>query len=302
MSTTALLGALELGFIYALMGFGIYISFRILHTPDLTTDGSFVLGAAVSAIFTLQGMPEVGILAAVLAGILAGMATALLHTKLGIQPILSGILTATGLYTINLVVMQNKSNLPLIGLRHVFSLLQGLYSGPGYRLLLLIPAALLLLYLLRWFFKTHLGLSIRATGDNPAMVRASSINTDRALLCGYALSNACVALSGAMVAQLQQSADVTMGSGIVVVGMASLIIGEVIVKNLSVTRGLIGVVLGSVLYRIIIAVILTTSLPASSLKLISALVVAAATAIPGLRGRMELGRLIRRERSRHAEH
>lgn len=300
MSITALLGALELGFIYALMGFGIYITFRILHTPDLTTDGSFVLGAAVSAVFTLQGMPEVGILAAVLAGALAGMITALLHTKLGIQPLLAGILTATGLYTINLVVMHNKSNLPLIGQRNVFTALQGVYGGIGFRLLLLVPMVVLLLLALRWFFKTQLGLSIRATGDNPAMVRASSINTDGSLLFGYALANACVALAGAMVAQLQQSADVTMGSGIVVVGMASLIIGEVIIKNASVTRGLAGVTIGSVLYRVIIAAILTTSLPASSLKLISALVVAVATAIPGLRRRMELGRLMRRERSRNA--
>lgn len=301
MSMTALMGALEHGFIYALMGFGIYISFRILHTPDLTTDGSFVLGAAVSAVFTLYGMPELGLLAAIIAGALAGMTTALLHTKLGIQPILAGILTATGLYTINLLVMQNKSNLPLIGLRHVFTGMQNIYNGPGFRMLLLIPLVGLLLCLLRWFFKTQLGLSIRATGDNPAMVRASSINTDRALLCGYSLANACVALAGAMVAQLNQSADVNIGSGIMVVGMASLIIGEVLIKNTSVTRGLLGVVLGSVVYRVMIAAILTTDIPASSLKLISSLVVTAATAIPGLRNRLELGRLIRRERSRHVK-
>ncbi len=301
MSTTAFFGAVELGFIYAIFTFGIFISFRILNIPDLTTDGSFVLGAAASALCVLNGMPYLGIPASMLVGAAAGIVTALLQTKCGIQPILSGILTMTGLYSINLAVMMNKSNLPLLMMRNIFTPIEeNIISRPGFRLILLIPLTLIILLILVFFFKTQLGLSIRATGDNAEMVRASSIDTDTAKIVGFALSNSLIGLGGGLVAQLQQSVDINMGAGMVVVGLASLIIGEMLIKSTSVLRGLIGAVAGAVAYRLVIAAILTTNLPASSLKLISALIVAIAIAAPTFRKKLLLREQIRRNGADHA--
>lgn len=288
MSFIAFLGAIELGLIYSLPAFGIFISFRILNIPDLTVDGSFVLGAAVSAVFTFSGHPILGLLAGIAAGAIAGLVTAFLQTKCGIAPILSGILTMTGLYTINLQIMGGKANIPLLNKVSLFSLSQTLFGNTFYRLIVLILVVCCIFIFYQLFFRTQLGLSVRATGDNEDMVRASSINTDSAKLVAFAISNATIALSGALLAQMQQSADLNMGAGLIVVGLASLIIGDVFVKNKTITRGLISVIVGAVLYRLLIALILTTNLTPSYLKLISALVVAIAIAMPAVKKKYQL--------------
>lgn len=297
MSFIAFLGAIELGLLYALPAFGIFISFRILNIPDLTVDGSFVLGAAVSAVFTGAGHPIIGILAGIGAGAIAGLITALLQTKFGIAPILSGILTMTGLYTINLQVMGGKANIPLLNKLTLFSISESIFGDTFYRLIVLIMIVcfIFLFYLL--FFNTQLGLSVRATGDNEDMVRASSIDTDAAKLVAFAISNATIALAGTLIAQMQQSADINMGSGLIVIGLASLIIGDVIIKNKNIIRGLLSVIVGAVLYRLLIAIILTTNLTPSYLKLISALVVAIAIAIPTVRKKYALMKLRKKEES-----
>ncbi len=296
MSITAFIGAMELGLIYSLLAFGTFISFRILKVADLTVDGSFVLGAAASAVFTFAGKPVAGIFAALIAGALAGIVTALLQTKLGIQPILSGILTMTGLYSVNLMVMDGKANIPLLNKTNIFTYAETHISGRAYKILVLAVIIASVFIILNWFFRTQLGLSIRATGDNEDMCRASSINTDFIKVVGFALSNMIVALSGALVAQMQQSADVNMGSGMVVISFASIIIGSVIIKNKNITLGLLSVVIGSVIYRLIIAIILTTNFPPSYLKLISALVVITALSIPNIKNKVEADKMRRRER------
>lgn len=293
MSLTALIGAIELGLVYSLLAFGTYISFRILNVADLTVDGSFVLGAAVSAIFTFNNMPIMGLIFAILAGAVAGAITASLQTKLGIQPILAGILTMTGLYSINLMVMDGKANIPLLNKTSIFTIVETVFSNKLYKILTLTVIVLLIFGILNWFFRTQLGLSIRATGDNEDMCRASSIDTDLIKLVGFALANAIVALSGALVAQMQQSADVNMGAGMVVISFASIIIGSVIIKNKNITLGLLSVMIGSIIYRLIIALILTTNFPPSYLKLISSLVVMAALSFPNVKKKLEISNMKR---------
>ena len=296
MSLTAFIGAMELGLVYSLLAFGTFISYRILKVADLTVDGSFVLGAAASAMLAFEGMPFAGILAALIAGAIAGIITALLQTKMGIQPILAGILTMTGLYSINLMVMGGKANIPLLNKINIFTYAEN-FGGRAYKIIVLAAIIAAVFIMLNWFFRTLLGLSIRATGDNEDMCRASSINTDAVKIVGFALSNSIVALSGALVAQMQQSADVNMGSGMVVISFASLIIGSVIIKNKNITRGLLSVVIGSIIYRLIIALILTTNFPPSYLKLISAIVVITALSLPNIKRSMEIGRMGRGRRS-----
>ena len=293
MSLTAFLGAIELGLAYSLLAFGTFISFKILNVADLTVDGSFVLGAAVSALFTFSGMPIVGLLLAVLAGAAAGSVTAVLQTKMGIQPILSGILTMTGLYSINLMVMGGKANIPLLNKESIFTYVYRIFDNEGYKIITLFIIVAVVFVVLNRFFKTQLGLSIRATGDNEEMCRASSIDTDFAKIVGFSMSNAIVALSGALVAQMQQSADVNMGAGMVVISFASIIIGGVIIKNKNISLGLVSVVAGSVIYRLIIALILTTSFPPSYLKLISSIIVITALSLPTVRNKMEMKKVIR---------
>jgi ABC-type uncharacterized transport system permease subunit len=196
MSLTAFIGSMELGLVYSLLAFGTFISYRILRVADLTVDGSFVLGAAASAMLTLEGMPFAGILAAMAAGAIAGVITALLQTKMGIQPILAGILTMTGLYSINLMVMGGKANIPLLNNTNIFTPAEN-FGGRAYKIIVLTAIITLIFMLLNWFFRTLLGLSIRATGDNEDMCKASSINTDLVKIVGFALSNSIVALSGA---------------------------------------------------------------------------------------------------------
>ncbi len=284
MNLATVISSVELGVIYALMALGIFLSFRTLNMPDLTVDGSFVLGAAVSAVLCTTGHPLIGIVLALAAGALAGCVTALLHTKLKIQPILSGILTMLALYSVNLKVMSNRANIPLLNRKTIFSLPEWM-PGSDYAALaisfMLLLAVMLLLY---FFLKTRAGLVLRATGDNEQMVRALGVSTDLTKLIGLALANALVALSGALIAQYQSFADVGMGIGMVMIGLASVIIGEAVFGTSNLLRRLIAVILGAILYRLVVAFALELGMPPTDLKLISAVIVCAALSMPVIKG------------------
>ena len=299
---TLLLGSLQLGLMYGLLAMGVYISFRILNTPDLTAEGSFTLGVAVSAMVTVAGAPYLGLLAAFLCGMAAGAITGLLQTKVGVHPILAGILTMSGLYTVNIAVMGASSNVSLIGKDTLFQrLFTQLAPMPKDTVKLLVGLALAVLTLMAliWFFKTHVGLCIRATGNNEAMVRSSSINASAMKVIGLEVSNGCIALSGAIVAQYQGYADISSGIGILVVGLASVIIGEALFGRRGVTFGLISAIAGSVAYRIIISLALSTNIfPTYFLKLISAVIVAIALSLPTVKEQMVKRRIRREGKSR----
>lgn len=297
MSFTVLLGAVEQGFIYSLVALGLFLSYRVLDVADLTTDGSFTLGAACSAVLTVQGHPAAGLLLALLAGAAAGFVTALLQTRLGVQSILAGIITMTGLYSVNLMVMGGRSNLNMLKEGNLFTAAEALL-GPAGKLLLAGAFALGLGVLLALFLRTQLGLSIRATGDNREMVAASSINPAFTTTVGLCAANALVALSGGLLVQYQKFSDVNLGTGMVVIGLASLIIGEVLTGRGSVPRGILAAVLGAVLYRIIIAAALAANVGAQNFKLVSAVIVAAAISWPSVREKLQLYRLRREVQKR----
>ena len=281
-STAVIMSALELGCIYALVALALFLSFRILNIADMTTDGAFTLGCAVSATIAVAGHPLLALPAAMLAGACAGFITAFLQTKLKIPSILAGIITNTGLYTVNLAVMGFSSNVSMVKADTMFSLVKP-YLGSFNKL---IPAAVLTVVmgvLLVLFLKTRLGLSIRATGDNPDMVRASSINTAFTVTVGLCLSNAMTALSGAVLAQYQKTADINLGTGMVIIGLASLIIGETLMPKGKTWMKALGAILGSILYRFIIAIALRLDLPSECLKLISAVIVALAIGLPAIK-------------------
>ena len=282
-SSAIVFSALELGCIYALVALALFLSFRVLNIADMTTDGAFTLGCAVSATFAVTGHPILGLPAAMLAGACAGSVTAFLQTKLQIPSILAGIITNTGLYTVNLAVMGFSSNVNMMKAATVFSMVQPIL---GKTFCKLIPVAILTLcvgFLLALFLKTRLGLSIRATGDNPDMVRASSINTGFTITVGLCVSNSLTALSGAVLAQYQKTADINLGTGMVIIGLASLIIGETLMPKGKTWVKILGAVLGSVVYRFIIAIALRMDLPSECLKLISATIVALAIGLPAIK-------------------
>lgn len=282
-SVSEILGALEMGFIFALVAFALFLSFRVLNIADMTTDGSFVLGGAVSAVIAVLGHPFLALPIAMLAGAAAGCVTAFLQTKLKVPSILAGIITNTGLYTVNLAVMGFSSNVTMLKTATIFTVVKD-SLGPVYKL---VPAALFALIvgvLMVLFLKTRLGLSIRATGDNADMVRASSINTAFTVTVGLAIANSLTALSGAVYAQYQRSASMDMGTGMVIIGLASLIIGETVLPKTKLWVKAIGVAAGSVIYRLIMAVALRLDLPTEFLKLISAVIVALAIGLPALKG------------------
>jgi len=278
-------GSMELGIIYAIMALGVFISFRTLNIPDLTVDSSFALGAAVSAVMASIGQPFIGLALAFLAGCFAGVFTALLTTKLKIQPLLSGILMMLALYSINLKVMGGKPNIPLLNKPVMFSFLQRLDLGKYAKLLFLVLILALIVVLLYFFLKTKLGFALRATGDNDKMVRALGVNTDITIIIGLAVSNGLVALAGAIIAQYQSFADVSMGIGMVVIGLASVIIGEVLFSVKTLMRRLIAVALGAILYRLIITIALWLGMPPTDLKLVSAVIVAAALSMTVIKER-----------------
>ena len=286
-SSAIIFSALELGCIYALVALALFLSFRVLNIADMTTDGVFTLGCAVSATFAVAGHPILGLPAAMLAGACAGSVTAFLQTKLQIPSILAGIITNTGLYTVNLAVMGFSSNVNMMKAATVFSMVQPIFGKALYKL---IPVAILIVcvgILLALFLKTRLGLSIRATGDNPDMVRASSINTGFTITVGLCVSNSLTALSGAVLAQYQKTADINLGTGMVIIGLASLIIGETLLPKGKTWLKILGAVLGSIVYRFIIAIALRMDLPSECLKLISATIVALAIGLPAIKSSLK---------------
>lgn len=297
---TLLIGAWTIGIILALLAIGVYVSFRICDFADITTDGSFTLGAAVSATLLIVGIhPLPATAAGFAAGALAGAITGLLHTRFKIHGLLAGILVMTALYSINLHIM-GKSNLPLLSIPTITSSTEsfGLMLAGGAKswhlwkwdvatkeLAVLGSVSLVVIIvglLLYWFLNTHLGTALRATGDNPQMVRALGVNVGTMMVVGLALSNGLVSLSGALLAQYQGFADVQMGIGMVVLGLASVIIGEALVGTRQVGFAIAGAIMGALLFRLLVALALRWGLNPNDLKLITAVFVFLALVGPGL--------------------
>lgn len=277
---TAFLGSLELGMIYAVLALGVFLSFRTLNTPDLTVDGSVVTGAAASAVICNMGMnPFLGLFLAFICGCGAGAVTAILNTKLKIQALLAGILVMLGLYSINLRIMGNRPNIALTKSDTLYKMAEEAIPGEYSALIVGIVILLVVIAVFYFFLKTRLGFALRATGDNEEMVRAYAINSEGMKILGLSLSNGFVGLAGGMLAQYQSFADTTMGTGMVVIGLASVIIGEAIFGTKSLLRRLTAVSLGAIAYRLIIAQALAFGLPTSDLKLVSAVIVVAALAM-----------------------
>lgn len=289
-------GYLAQGIIWGIMALGLYISFRVLEFSDLTVDGSFAAGGAVTVMLILSGKPALlAVFAAVLVGILCGLCTGLLHTKFGIAPILSGILTQIALYSVNLHILGNKAN-QAVSVDKYSLLLSLRHPGPAIAAAGIFAAALIAV--MYWFFGTELGSAIRATGSNPNMSKAQGINIDRMKVLALALSNGTVALAGGLMAQYQGFADVQMGRGAIVIGLAAIIIGEVFRRLIKITTpfdyaiSLFFVIVGGIVYYVIMGIALWLRLPTNDLKLFTALIVAFALAIPQLH---ELRRLSRRK-------
>lgn len=280
---TILQTALETGFLYAPVALALFLSFSILNIADMTTDGAFVLGSAVSAMVCLAGHPILALPAGMLAAAAAGFITAFLQTKLSVPSILAGIVTNIGLYSINLMVM-GKSNQSLFMVPSIYTMAdEAGIGGSWHKLIVTAVIVLVLCVLLVLFLGTRLGLSIRATGDNTDMVRASSINPTFTITVGLCVANAMTGLSGAMVAQYSTFADVNSGTGMVVLALAALVIGETLIGKGSMVRRVLGVVAGSIIYRCIYAAALRLNVPADYMKLVSAVIVGAAIAAPAIR-------------------
>ncbi len=298
--------AIEEGFLYGLLALGIYISLRILNIPDLTSEGSFGFGSAVAAIVAAQGFSFLSFAAAFLAGVLAGIVTGLLQTKMKVHPVLAGIITMSGLYSINLIV-RGSSNLnfndnsvftkffDLIGVSGMDKKIVGLVIGA------VVCIAVTVIVIV--FFRTHLGLCIRATGDNPDMVKASSVNVDFSMIFGLALANGLIALSGALVSHYLGLSDQSFSNGMLIYGLAAVIIGEAIFGRRSVALGFISAVVGSVVYKIIVAFVIDVSLFGKNsenlMKLTCAIIVAATLIIPEIKKQIENGK-IKKEARRNA--
>ncbi|MFC1732404.1 ABC transporter permease [candidate division KSB1 bacterium] len=295
-----LIGSFTIGLILALLALGIFISFRIFDFPDITAEGSFTFGAATAASLIVAGVnPLLASLISFFAGMLAGSITGIIHTRFNINPLLAGILVMTALYSVNLHVM-GKSNIPLLDQTTVFSWIENFLvwiSGEdaktmilGWEVsvkdlwLLLFCSVIICLFclLLWWFFKTNIGTAMRATGDNDQMIRALGVNTKLMIILGVALANGFIALSGAMLAQYQGFADVQMGIGMMVWGLASVIIGEAIINDNSLGFVIAGAVIGSVLFRLLVAIALRWGLNPNDLKIITALFVFIALILPGI--------------------
>lgn len=280
------------GLMWSILSLGVFLSFRVLDVPDMTCEGSFPLGGAIAATLITAGVsPWASLAAGAIGGLLAGIVSGILYTKLKIPAILAGILTMIALYSINLHIM-GKANISLLRTDTVFSLTQkalGLSQGAA---AFLLPAILVILIVgaIYWFFGTELGMCIRATGFNVQMMRAQGVNTDTMIIVGLFISNALIGLCGAVVAQNNGFADVGMGIGTIVIGLASVIIGEVILGVSTFKESLIAVILGSVLYRIVIAVVLFMGMPPNDLKLFTAVLVMIALAMPMIKENLNLGK------------
>lgn len=285
-----LTGAVALGLLWTLMTFGVYISYRVLDVADLTVEGSITMGAAIAAICITNGVnPYLALLVSFAGGMLAGLCTGLLHTALKIPALLSGILTMIALWSINLRIM-GKANISLLKMPTVFSFFTDSLGLPKNIAIIIVGALFVaaIFVFLYWFFGTEIGCAIRATGDNSNMARAQGIDTNKMKILGLAPSNGLVAISGGLIAQSQTFADIQMGTGAIVIGLASLIIGEVLFGKRSFLRALLSIVCGAVTYRIIIALVLKLGMPANDLKLFTAITVAIALAMPVFKDRIQM--------------
>lgn len=281
--------ALSQGLLWSVLAVGVYLSYRFLNISDLTSEGSFTLGAAVCASNIVRGTnPLLSCLLALIAGALAGLVTGVLHTKFKMPSLLAGILSMTGLYSINLRIM-GKANIPLTQSVTLLTKLKnvlGLTRDRDGAIYLGLIVVVILIVLLVWFFNTEFGFSVVATGNNDKMIRANGVDSDKTIIAGLMLSNALIALSGSLVAQYNGYADVTMGIGAIVVGLASVIIGEVLFKDKYFAVCLIGVVVGSIIYRLIVTFVVNTNfISANDMKLFTAIVVAVAIIIANKGGK-----------------
>lgn len=289
-----LVDSLEHGIIFAIMALGVYLTFRILDFPDLTVDGSFVTGAAVSATMIVNGFsPIIATLASLVAGFLAGCITGILHTKGKINALLSGILMMIALYSINLRIMgftdknvSSKPNVPLLNAETLITKVENIGESLNISWTIL-GFMVIVTFIFKWmldrFLQTEIGLALRATGDNKRMIRSFSTNTDRLIILGLGISNAYVAFSGAIYAQYNEFADVNMGIGMIVAGLASVIIGEAIIGTKTIARATLAVICGAVIYRLVITFALNQGiLDASDMKLVTALIVILALTVPNL--------------------
>lgn len=284
------LSTVSQGLLWAIMALGVFLTFRVLDIADLSVEGTFPLGAAVAATLIDAGHSVwFAMLIALIAGCIGGTVTALLTTKLKIPALLSGILTMIGLYSVNLMIM-GKANVPLLRAETVFTLTENLFgvSSVVATLIVGLVATVIVGEIMYWFFGTVLGTAIRATGCNPQMARAQGINTNVMVILGLLISNGLVALSGALVAQSNGFADVGMGTGTIVIGLASVIIGKVLFGTRSFKNWLISVVLGSVVYRAVIAIVLELGMPPNDLKLFTAVLVAIALSLPLIKNKFAI--------------
>jgi len=299
MTTTALLGALSQGLLWGVMAIGVYITYRVLNYADLTAEGSFTLGAAVAArLITSSFDPLLSTLIAIAAGVLAGCITGFLHTVLKVPPLVSGIITMTGLYSVNLRVM-GRANIPLGRDNDTLMRQMATFLDTTERIASIAVGAIfivIVIVLLRLFFNTEIGYVLRATGDNEAMVKAQGVNTNRMKILGLILGNACVALSGALAFQSLGFADISMGVGTIVIGLASVIIGEVLFRDKHSHRSLWAVVFGSITYRIIIALVLAIGIHPNDFRLVSAIMLALALSMPLIRDKIKLPNILGRVR------
>ncbi|WP_071143243.1 ABC transporter permease [Acidaminococcus timonensis] len=284
-----LLPTISQGLLWSLLALGVYITFRVLDIADLTVEGSFPLGASVAVTLLVKDVnPVTAILAAALAGGISGVVTGLLHTKLKIPALLAGILTMIALYSVNLRIM-GKANISLLGKETAFTVLENALGVAYSQAVLLVGILSCVVFsaLMYWFFGTEIGAAIRATGYNPQMIRAQGVDTNGMLLIGLFFSNALVAVAGSLVAQSNGFADVGMGVGTIVIGLASVIIGEVLFGTRSFKNSLISVILGSIVYRLVIAIVLQMGMPPNDLKLFTAVLVAIALSLPMVKGKFQ---------------
>ena len=283
MSIFSFVSGLELGIVFGILALGLYIAFRILDLPDLTVDGSFVTGIALCGVASVNGHYILGLFLALLGGAIAGATTGLIHTKLKVQPILAGIITMTALYSINLRINGLKPSVFFFNQKTIFSFLEGKLIINGYdysKLLVLIIILILVAFILYMFLNTKTGLLLKATGDNPQMVISNNVSIDKMKIIGLMISNSLVAFSGGIYVQYSKQASQSIGTGMLVLGLASIIIGESIFRPKSTLQHIIAVSLGSIIYRLLLTVAFSIGLPPTDFKLFSALIVIFTIALP----------------------
>ncbi len=296
--------ALEIGLIYSLIAMSLFISYSILNICDLSTDGCYTLGCAVGAVVTIAGHPILAIFASMAAGSCSGFILSVLQTHFGVESILAGIIVNTALYTVNLAVMGFSSNLSIFGKDTLFSMVKELSDSAWwqdwYKIVFLLAIVIIAAFFIHWFLGTRLGLSIRATGDSPAMVRASSINPAFTITVGLCVSNSLTGLAGSLIAQYNKTSDINLGSGMVTIALASLVIGETLSRrSRRMLLRIFCVILGSCLYRLIISVALRLNIPTEAFKLVSALIVAIALVMPKVRSSISFSMQKRAQRAQY---